>query len=299
MDTKKNFLICGGDLRQAKLADGLVKDGYKVTAFGFDEEFFCEHVNVRKFSAEYIKDQDVIVLPLPCSKDDETLNTPMQNEVIKLQQIFSVVSKNCVVVGGKVSDKVRQLAENYGVVIHDYLEREEMAILNAIPTVEGAIEIAIKNMPTTIHGSKILVLGFGRIGKLLCNRFSALGAEVTAEARKFSDIAWIKSYGYIGITLSSLADKINEFDIIINTVPAEILTEQLLELVKDDALIIDLASKPGGVNMEGAARLNKRVIWALSLPGTVAPVTAGIIIKDTILNILHELEATNIGTVQK
>ncbi len=298
MSTNKNFLICGGDLRQVKLADSLLKDGYNVTVSGFDDKsLFSENVVFGKFCKETVNGADVVVLPLPCSKDNKTINTPISNDIININELFSFVNPKAIVTGGKITDEIKSLAQNYNLTVYDYLNREEMAIFNAIPTVEGAIEIAIKNTPITIHGSKVLVLGFGRIGKLLCDRFSALGAEVTAEARKVSDLAWIKSYGYIGIPLSSLSKTIGVYDVIINTVPSEILTEQLLTLVKDEALIIDLASKPGGVNLEAASKLNKKVIWALSLPGAVAPVTAGIIIKDTILNILDELEATNIGTL--
>ena len=298
MSTNKRILICGGDLRQVKLADSLFKDGYNVTVLGFDDKsLFNENVVFGKLCKNTVKEADVIVLPLPCSKDNLTLNTPIGNDIININELFSFANPKAVIAGGKITEEIKSLAQLHNLIIHDYLNREEMAILNAIPTVEGAIEIAIRNTPATIHGSKILVLGFGRIGKLLCDRFSALGAEVSAEARKVSDIAWIKSYGYIGIPLSSLSKTIGIYDIIINTIPAEILTGQLLELVKNDALIIDLASKPGGVNIEAASKLNKKVIWALSLPGTVAPVTAGIIIKDTILNILEELEETNIGTL--
>ncbi len=295
MSTNKKFLVCGGDLRQVKLADCLVKDGYNVTVLGFDDKcLFSENVVFGRLCEDTVKEADVIILPLPCSKDNKTINTPISNDIINIDELFSFVNPDAVVLGGKITEEIKSLAQ---FTVYDYLNREEMAIYNAIPTVEGAIEIAIKNTPFTIHGSKILVLGFGRIGKLLCDRFSALGAQVTAEARKVSDLAWIKSYGYIGVPLSALSETIGVYDIIINTIPSQILNWQLLKLVKDDTLIIDLASKPGGVNLDAATKLNKKVIWALSLPGAVAPVTAGLIIKETILNILDESEATNIGTL--
>lgn len=290
------FLICGGDLRQVHLANSLATAGYKVTLTGFnDNEAINKNVKTEKYAPHIVRDADVVVLPLPCSADDQTLNTPMQNETVSLESLFSALSPTQKVIGGKISSKVRDMAEKHNVIIHDYLKREEFAIYNAIPTVEGAIQIAMENLPVTVHGLNVLVLGFGRIGKLLCEKFGALGANVTCEARKVSDLAWIKSYGYIGVSLNDLEKIIGNFDLIINTVPTVILTKDILEKVKTDALIIDLASKPGGVDMESASRYGKKVIWALSLPGTVAPVTAGVIIKDTILNILEELEAKNIG----
>lgn len=296
MNSNIKFLICGGDLRQAKLAESLVTDGYNVKVTGFDDaDYLGNNIRISKFSSRLVSEADVIVLPLPCTTDDETLSTPMQKDIIKLEQLFSVASPSQIVVGGKVSEKVRTLAEQRGIIVNDYLKREELAICNAIPTVEGAIQIAMENMPVTIHGLNVLVLGFGRIGKLSCDKFRALGANVAAEARKVEDIAWIKAYGYKGIHLNDLSSHICNYDLIINTVPTMLLTKELIEKIKDDSLIIDLASKPGGVDMEAAAKCGKKVIWALSLPGTVAPVTAGIIIKDTILNILNELEVNNIG----
>ena len=160
---------------------------------------------------------------------------------------------------------------------------------NTIPTAEGAIEIAISETPVTIHGSKCLVLGYGKIGKILTKDLYGMGAITYAAARKYADLAMIEGHGYEPLQMSTLKGRINEFDIIFNTVPALILDDEVLSKVQKDALIIDLASKPGGVDFEAAKKYGLRVIWALSLPGKVAPITSGAIIKDTIMNIINEL----------
>lgn len=160
---------------------------------------------------------------------------------------------------------------------------------NAVPTAEGAIEIAISETPVTIHGSKCLVLGYGKIGKILTKDLYGMGAITYAAARKYADLAMIEGHGYEPLQMSTLKGRINEFDIIFNTVPALILDDEVLSKVQKDALIIDLASKPGGVDFEAAKKYGLRVIWALSLPGKVAPITSGAIIKDTIMNIINEL----------
>lgn len=116
-----------------------------------------------------------------------------------------------------------------------------------------------------------------------------LGAQTYVEARKYADLAMIEGHGYEPLDLYHLKDCIGDFDIIFNTVPALILDRETLQNVKSDALVIDLASKPGGVDFEAAKILGVKVIWALSLPGKVAPVTSGAIIKDTIMNIIREL----------
>ena len=176
------------------------------------------------------------------------------------------------------------------VVYIDYFEREELIIKNAIPTAEGVIEIALSEMPITLFESRVLVIGYGRVGKVIAEKFKALGSEVCVSARKCADFAWIKEKGMKAIHTESLENEVSKFDLVINTVPAKILDEKVLKNVRNDALILDVASKPGGVDFEVAKKLGKNVIWALSLPGKTAPITSGKIIKETIMNILSETE---------
>ena len=145
------------------------------------------------------------------------------------------------------------------------------------------------NTPYTLRGSKCLIIGYGKIGKVLSAALKELGADVTASARKYSDLAWIKTNGLNGVQTAAIGEIADRFDIIFNTVPSLVLNFKVLSKTKPDVLIIDLASRPGGVDFDTADDLNRKVIWALSLPGKVAPRTAGEIIKDTLLNILEEL----------
>ena len=151
----------------------------------------------------------------------------------------------------------------------DYLNREELSILNAIPTSEGAIQIMMEELPITLHDSNCLVLGFGRIAKVLSHMLTGLGAHVACCARKHSDLAWIRTLGYRPMHISELSENVRNFDVILNTIPAQILTREVLDKTKTDVLVIDLASKPGGVDFEAAKELNIKTIWALSLPGEV------------------------------
>ena len=161
---------------------------------------------------------------------------------------------------------------------------------SAVPTAEGAIQIAMEELPIVLHRARVLVLGFGRVGKLIAHRFSALGARVSVAARKWSALAWAEAYGYEPERLSGVDAFLCGYDLIINTIPSRVLGREQLMGLRPGCLVIDLASKPGGVDMEAAAELSVPVIWALSLPGKVAPVTSGKIIRDTVYNILSELE---------
>ena len=147
----------------------------------------------------------------------------------------------------------------------DYYKNEELLIENAIPTAEGALAIAMEELPITIFGSKVLVTGYGRVAKTAAKTFSALGASVTVAARKYSDLAWAGFDGCKTEHISNLSSAVKGKDIIINSVPSVIFDKSVLKNTK--GLIIDLASKPGGVDFEAAKELGSRVVWALSLPG--------------------------------
>ena len=190
-------------------------------------------------------------------------------------------------IAGAITNEVYILAEKNNVEVIDLMQNEELTVLNTIATAEGAIEIAVKNTEKTIQGSNILILGFGRVAKVTAQKFSALFANVTCAARKPEAFAWIETNGYRGININDLGSELNNFDIIINTVPTIILNKERLEKVKKDCLIIDLASKPGGIDRIEAKKMGLNVEWALALPGKVAPFTSAEYIKRVIVDFFN------------
>ncbi|HOJ10082.1 MAG TPA: dipicolinate synthase subunit DpsA [Clostridiales bacterium] len=286
---KKSFAIIGGDLRSLKLIDLMEQDGNVVKVHGFDNYKNIANMEINNDLHKTIEGTDVVIGPLPCSNDNETINAPFCSNKILINDIFKIMGKNQLFVAGRISSKIAHLAEVYNVYTVDILDREEMAVLNAIPTAEGAIQIAMEEMQITLHDSNVLVMGFGRVGEVLAKMLNGIGANTFVEARKYADFAWIKSYGYKPVAINQLDEYISDMDVIFNTIPALILDEKLLGKVRKDCLIIDLASKPGGVDFDKAKMMDLKVNWALSLPGKVAPITAAKFIKDTIYNIIEEL----------
>lgn len=276
---KNTVCIVGGDLRQKKLKELLEKEGYAVSGVGFSDTDFV---------LKALWEADIAIFPMPMSFDNVYINAPFSKNQIAVKTVLENLPDGCFVLGGCISCEMEEILTKRGLKFADYYKREELIVKNAIPTAEGALEIAISEMPTTIFGSKCLVVGFGRVGEVMAKKLKALGAEVSVSARKHSDFAWIYENGMKPLYTEDLPVFASDFDLVINTVPALVLTEEVLKRVKDDCTVIDLASKPGGVDFEAAKRLNKKVIWALSLPGKTAPVTSGEIIKDTIMNILTE-----------
>lgn len=295
---KKDVLVVGGDLRQIYLANKLantVKNDtvYKVYAYGLEKSKndLKDIILVDNIEIDKIKNSiDIIILPMPVLDVKENINAPLSSHDIRVEEIINKISNNSIVFGGKISPKLKKIFEDKSVNYFDYLEREELAIHNAIPTAEGTIQIIMEEMAKTIFSSKILLIGAGRISKILRKYLVSLGANVTVSARKTEDFAWIETDKCKYIHNKDLKDELKDKDVIINTVPAKILNKDLLSIINDDTLIIDLASKPGGIDFDMAKKLGKRTIWALSLPGKVAPITAGHIILNTIFNILAEME---------
>ncbi|MCL2815990.1 MAG: dipicolinate synthase subunit DpsA, partial [Oscillospiraceae bacterium] len=205
--------------------------------------------------------------------------------------IFSIINENQIVIGGKFDPTIENLADKpeKKIKLVDYYEREDLAILNALPTAEGAVSIAMQELPSAISGCKVLVMGYGRIGKVLAHKLNGLHTEVYVSARKHEDFAWIEAFGHKSVGYEEIDEYLEDFDVIFNTIPALMLDKDRLEKIKPDAVIIDLASNPGGVDFNAAKNLGKNVIWALSLPGKYAPATAGKTLAKIIKLIMDDL----------
>ncbi|MEG0771182.1 MAG: dipicolinate synthase subunit DpsA [Clostridia bacterium] len=283
--------VIGGDLRHSYLAKELSEENFEVFAYGIcDINIKNNNIVLCKNIHEAIESAEIIILPLPFSTDNINLNAISLKVHLPLIEIYSLLNKNQILIGGNFNKDIYDFSNKHGFKIFDYFKREELVIQNIIPTAEGALQIAMQETAFTIHNSNCVVLGFGRISKLLSKYLKSLGSNVFVFARKYSDLAWIDTYGYTPCNYSSMLDILPKANIIFNTVPSLLIDEKALKVIKDDTVIIDLASRPGGIDFACAASFSKKVIWALSLPGKVAPFTSGKIIKNTIINILNEEE---------
>lgn len=282
------YLVAGGDQRQVHLAN-LLSLEHTVYALGFSDDVrFSERVNRIKEAVELPAPVGVAILPIPALSGIRAINAPLSPHALLLDQVLDSLTPNGILLGGMVSPALEAVCKERGLRVIDYMKREELSVLNAVATAEGAIQIAMQELPTTLFGQRCLITGFGRIAKVLTRSLLALGMEVTAAARKHADLAWLKIYGGEPLPISEMESRIGEYDLIINTVPAKLFDRDLLSRIRRDSLVIDLASKPGGVDFDAARELGVNTIWALSLPGKVAPISAGQIICDTIYNILNE-----------
>jgi dipicolinate synthase subunit A len=271
-----NFLFIGGDMRQVHAARRLGRH-YDCFIYGFDEPLPPAGISALREISKFKS----LVLPLPATTDGVHINAPYFKQKIPLSVITEGVNAGGTVFCGRICPALEKICAENNLTLVDYFDREELAVMNAVPTAEGCLEIVLRESDYTIFGAAVLLTGYGRITKVLVKYLTALGARVTVAARKYSDLAWAEIMGCQAVLLAGLDDSLGKFDVIINTVPVQIFDAEQTRRFKPDCLVVDLASKAGFEDMAG-------VIHALSLPGKVAPITAGNIIAETIMNILTE-----------
>ena len=266
MDRERSFWVIGGDLRQRALARLLREDGHTVHIAGLEGEGLEPEPLGPGLALAHC-----VILPLPVAVGESFVHTPLSAARLPLSQVLEMTRR--------------------GLRWADYYAREECMVANAVPTAEGAVQVAMEELPITLHSARVLILGFGRVGKLTAHRMGALGAKVTVSAQSYEDLAWAAAYGYETDRLEDLAWELGGFDLVVNTIPAPVLDERRLRWVDPGAFLLDLASAPGGIDRAAAQRRNLQVLQAPGLPGRVAPVTAAAAIRDAVYHILWEQEA--------
>jgi dipicolinate synthase subunit A len=281
------YLIVGGDDRLVELATIFERNGMAISTYGMDK---VEIKNVENYLylEEALANSDVIVCPIPFSKDVHKINSKYSSVDIEIEELFKKGTGKKLILGA-INNYSKELAKKYSIEYSDYYNDEGYQILNTIPTAEGALSIIINETMETLFGSKVLVLGYGRIGKLLSEYLKGLNAEVYVEARKDSDLTWINARGMKAVSIEQLPSYLGEMDVIVNTVPAMMLDCGMLDLVKKEVFILDLASTPGGVDFAYAADKGIKTVHALGIPGKVACRSAAIYIYDTIKKILQDI----------
>lgn len=228
-----------------------------------------------------IEKATVIIGPTPFSRDGETI---LGTEILISELTKSLSGK--ILFAGAIKPSIKEKLIQSNVKVYDFMDYEEIAVLNAIPTAEGAIEVAMSNTDITIHGSKCLVIGYGRIGKVLSKMLTGIGAKVSCCARKKEALANAFGMGYNIVDVNNMNKDIDQYDYIFNTADAMVLNRDFLEKVSKDVYVVDLASSPGGVDYEAAKELGIRTNLALALPSKVAPKTSAKYFKDKIDEIL-------------
>lgn len=283
---KLSVAIVGGDLRFVRLTNILVNNGYHVVVYGLSHPDIPKEVYTAT-SLQEVEKCNYVVGPVPFTRDGKNIFTPLSNIEISIEDFLKYTCKSFLCLSALNKDIIC-LLDKHNAKYVDMLEMDEIAVLNAVPTAEGAIQYAMQNSEITIHGSKCLILGFGRCGKILAHKLQGIGAKVSVEARKTKDLAYIEAYGYSPIPLNELTTHLDKFDFIFNTIPVQILDAKNIDLIPQNTIYIELASMPGGIDIQYCKQKGILYVPAPSLPGKVAPQTAGSILYQGLQIIIHK-----------
>lgn len=256
--------VIGGDKRSEYMVQFLQELGYRVIS--------CVMIPREKEKlAEIIRWADVLVTPVPFSRDGVELYHE-KGAGILIEDFISWMRKGQILFGGNIPKVVRQAAVEKQIQYYDFMEMNEVATDNSVATAEGTIAEAIAASDFNLCNSKCLVLGYGRCGKALVNRLKPLGAVCSVALRNAAEKI-LPSTTEI-IPLEDLSSHVQKYDFIFNTIPARILTEEQIQKVKQDCIIIDIASKPGGTDFEACRQRGIYAKLSLGIPGRYAPKTS-------------------------
>jgi dipicolinate synthase subunit A len=283
----KKFTILGGDKRNIHLSKLLAADGHIVNNLGFDsydQEVIPEAASLN----DALENADYVVGPIPCSHNGVDLNAVYSSKTLPMEDMFRLLKPRQIFFAGYIKGAVIETAEKYMVNYVDILKTEELALLNAIPTAEGAIKLAIENSDFTLHDARVMVIGYGRIGKILTKMLAGIGAHVYPVVRKRQDAAQARCFGYHAIMSENMDSHLNRMNIIFNTAPHLLIDRKNIKFIDKSCLVIDLSSPPHGIDYTASKDAGLTVLYTGSLPGIIAPRTTARYIMETIYNAVSE-----------
>lgn len=282
MKSKHKILIAGGDMRQVYCARRL-SELYDISITGFDKELVPSEIPFAPAADKALF--DCAVLPVPPLDASGMISSPCFKGSLSPEDIKNIVSPGGIIFAGRSDRQLREAFREYEIC--DYMEREDLNLKNSIPTAEGAVQIALEELPVTLSGISVLIVGMGRIGRALAEILKGFGSDVTAAVHNAKGAANARIHGIKSVCTDKMG---SDYDLVFNTVPHIVFDRDLLRRFGEKTLFIDLASKPGGIDFDAAAEFGIKAIWALGLPGKTAPITSGEIIAETISGILSGTE---------
>jgi dipicolinate synthase subunit A len=290
MLTGIQLAVIGGDARQLEIIRKLTELDARLSLIGFEQldHAFTGAVKEKLDEVDF-SNIDAIILPVAGTNLEGQVETIFSNEkVVLTEDILSKTPEHCTIYSGITNSYLNGIVNQSKRQLVQLFARDDVAIYNSIPTVEGTIMMAIQHTDFTIHGSNVTVLGLGRCGMSIARAFHALGARVKVGARKSEHLARITEMGLTPFQLDNTEKEVTNTDILINTIPLLIVTPSVIAKLPTHTLVIDIASKPGGTDFRYAEKRGIKALLAPSLPGIVAPKTAGQILADVLTQLLHE-----------
>lgn len=268
--------IVAGDAREQEIARCALRAGAKVRAFGFPwPEAGIEGVYHAKDAADALKGADIALFPIPGIAADGGLFTPaLAERIIPSVDMLSGMTPNGHIILGWADDNLRSACETLGITLHEYEWDVDLMLLRGPAIVEGVLKILIENTQITIHKANICLVGQGTIGGLLTRTLVGLGANVSVAARNPVQRAGAYAAGAEPYTLEQLPQILPDMDIVIGSVPKQLIGPDLLKTMKPGTLLVDVAAPPGTIDRDTANSMGLKAVWARGM-GARAPITVG------------------------
>ena len=289
MREKRLVLFLGGDRRERRVMQALLRAGHEVKAWGWEEAALPEGAQYAPDVSAALGEADAAILPVPPLREDGVLHSLLPQELYLSDRAFRHAPPGLPVLTGAVTPHLTCIASQCR--LSGLLGREELARPLAEATAEGALAEAIRLSGGLLHGASALIVGYGRIGRALSWRLTALGASVTVMNRGEERADQARAHGFTVADWSQLTAAAAASDFIFNTVPAPVLQRTRLQWVGPDTVIIDLASSPGGTDFTACAELGLKAVLATGLPGRYAPDYCGAVMADVYSKELEQMWA--------
>ena len=280
---KFDVAIIGGDKRTACMSSVFAQKGYHVICFGAVEQYVDAKIYHTHSLQDALTKAPVIICGIPFEKEGN-LYFEKTLPKVPLTELQRLLRKHHKIFGGVIPESFKRVCEKRSIGCFDFMQDEPLTILNAVAAAEGAILEALLHKNTQLHQSKVLLLGYGRCGRVLADKLKGLSCCTTVCTASPRELATAASMGFQTLPLSGLANQIGDYEYIFNTIPAALLDKECLEQVREDALIIDIASNRSGADYEAAALLKRNIRFCPGLPGKYASLSCAGQLTEFVLN---------------
>lgn len=257
----RQTILLISDMRQVYLAEILTKKGMNVRCLDIRNSETVEE-QLEKLKG-YLAEADMLILPIPVSK------------IAAQDRLNDILNKNLIngtrVLGGCFSQEQTELLKRRDIHYLDFMNDEIVTEENAVATAEGVVAELVSKSPYNIDEAKIIVTGYGCCGKAVAERLAALGARVTVLARRREVRKLAKKDGFYAADFAFGPEEAMGAAMLVNTVPAQVVTRTIIRELPRDAYILDIASAPGGCDFACAKEYGIRADLVLGIPGRYAP----------------------------
>lgn len=252
------------DDRQVYMEKMLRKMGYKTYSWDLRE-------GELPADEEEIWRCEILIFPVPVSR--------IKEQMILYQRIHQNRDTLELCVGGMFPQELQEILLQEQIPWLDILQDREVAKKNAIATAEGTIAELSKLMPVNIEKSHIIIMGFGNCARPIAEKLYCMGAKISVVARSEKALSMAHYFGYMDYPMDACIP-FDEADAVINTIPAFVITSKEIDQLKEDAVVLDIASAPGGCDGRYCAEKGIAHKLALGLPGIYAPKTSAEILLE-------------------